>query len=134
MQVVPYQVVTDIALDDNGDWLIQNGDLQLIGDDPGIIQSVTIALKFALGEWFLNLAAGVPYYQNVFVKNPDPNLLKSIFTDTILAVPGITAMVSLDLTIDPSTRTLFLDWQATSALSGLTVGNSTTQAFPGATS
>jgi hypothetical protein len=140
MQTIKYQVVRDIALDENGDWLIENGDLQLIGDDPAIVQAVTIALQFAMGEWFLNLNAGLPYFANAIVdtpifgtKNPDPNLLRSLFQDVIAGVPGITEVTSLTLT-QPTRRSLSVDWEATSSLSGLTIGNSTTLNLPGATS
>lgn len=134
MQIVAYQVVRDIALDDNGDFLIENGDIQLIGDDAGIVQAVTIALKFTLGEWFLNEAVGIPNFQSVFVKNPDPTLLTSVFTDAILAVPGIEGPVTVSLSVNPQTRILTIVWEATSNLSGLTIGNSTTLTFPGTTS
>lgn len=140
MQKIKYQVIRDIALDENGDWLVEDGDLQLIGDDPAIVQAVTIALKFTLGEWFLNLNAGLPYFKNALnitpifgTKNPDPNLLKSLFTDAIAGVAGITQVTQLDLTM-PTRRSLLVTWQATSSLSGLTIGNSTTLNLPGATS
>ena|ERR1700761_9353271 len=140
MQTIKYQIVRDIALDENGDWLIENGDIQLIGDDPAIVQAVTIALRFSMGEWFLNLVAGIPYFANAVVdtpilgtKNFDPNLLRSIFLDAISGVEGITEVTSLVLT-QPTRRSLQVTWEATSSLSGLTIGNSTTLNFPGATS
>ncbi len=101
----------DIKLDTNGDWEVSGGDLQLISDGPSIVQAIEIALQFFKGEWFLDLDAGVPWYQNVLVKNPDPNLLHSIFRKAISDVEGVTEVTALDLSIDNATRTLSVSFR-----------------------
>lgn len=115
MQTIPYTVVRDIALDDTGDWQVSGGDLQLIGDGPSITQAVRIALEFFMGEWFLDQTAGIPYYQSVFVKNPDVNLLRQIFNDEIAGVPGILSVNSLAINFDRATRELFVTYTASSS-------------------
>ena len=111
-QTIPYTTIRDIALDANGDWDISNGDIQLIGDEPAIAQAVTIALMFFKGEWFLDASAGVPYFQNVLVKNPDVTLLQGIFRKAILDVEGVSSLVSLDVTYDRAARNLTVAWSA----------------------
>lgn len=111
MQLTAYSKVRDIALDENGDWEISGGDLQLIGDGPAIVQAVQIALEFFQGEWFLDVSAGIPWWQSVMIKNPNPNQLEGIFRSAILAVDGVQAINSLTLTYDSQQRTLTIDYE-----------------------
>ena len=75
-QAIAYTQVRDIALTTGNDFLVgasPNGvDLQLIGDAEALAQAVNIALQSFAGEWFLNTDDGVPYWQSVFIKNPNP--------------------------------------------------------------
>ena len=102
----------DIALDGNGDWQVTAGDLVLVAGQAAILQAIRIRLQFFKGEWFLDEDAGVPYFQSVLVKNPDPNLLQTIFRDAILATPGVLGLPSLTLTLDRSTRSLTVAFRA----------------------
>lgn len=95
-----------IKLDVNGDFDISTGNLQILTGAESIAQAVRITLQFFKGEWFLNLDAGLPYFQSILVKNPDANQLQAIFRDAILAVPGVSALPSLTLTFDRTTRAL----------------------------
>jgi hypothetical protein len=109
-------VARDIALDSSGDWevLASTGDLRLVSDEEAIVQAVGIALQFVRGEWFLDLEFGVPYFQDVLIKNPSPDVLHSVFRAAILGVKGISAVTSLVLSLDRATRTLSVTWSATS--------------------
>jgi hypothetical protein len=116
-QTIAYNQIRDIALDINGDWLIGPSpsgiDIQMIGDAPALQQAITIALKSFAGEWFLNLADGVPYWQDVFIKNPNPALIQSIFRAQILGVDGVTAVTSLTASLNYATRAVSIAWAAT---------------------
>jgi hypothetical protein len=104
----------DLQLDTDGDLELEAGDLVLIRGAEAIIQAVNIALQFVKGEWFYDLEAGVPYFQDVLVKNPSPDLLQSTFRKAVLEVKGIESVTSLSLTLDRSTRTLSVGWSAVS--------------------
>lgn len=106
MQLTPYLKTRDLALDINGDWEISAGDLQLIGDGPAIVQAVQIALQFFQGEWFLDVSAGLPWWQQVLVKNPNPNQVQGVIRSAILAVPGVQGIQALAINYDPQQRTL----------------------------
>lgn len=69
-------------------------------------QKIACRLKFFLGEWFLDLREGVPYYRDVFVQNPDLNLIRSIFRAVILSVQDVQGVTALTLAYDPRLRTL----------------------------
>ena len=126
MQVTTYTQVMDIALDVNGDWKVAaspNGmDLQLIGDGPALQQAVTIALEFFLGEWFLDQSVGVPWFQDIFIKNPNSAAIQAIIRTAILAVDGITSVSNVTISTAPQTRGVTITWAATGDLGQLVSG------------
>lgn len=92
-----------------GDLLVHNGDLVLTSDvnasgtDP-TIQNVTQRIRFFLGEWFLNLEAGLPWLQQVLVKGAEPSTVDGLLRDTILGTPGVVALTAFQSNQDPSKR------------------------------
>lgn len=104
----------DIALDVAGDWEVATGDLRITVGSEAIIQSARIHLQFFQGEWFLDLLAGVPYWQQVLGKIRDPNTLAPIFQKALLEPSGVTQVQSLRLALDRSARTLALTFELTS--------------------
>lgn len=81
------------------DLLIENGDLVLTSDiDPqgtnAVAQNCRQRLKFCLGEWFMNLGAGVPWLQQILVKNADTGAIDALLRDTILGTPGVAALLN----------------------------------------
>ncbi len=122
MQLTAYEKTRDIALDENGDWLIAGGDVQLIGDGPAILQACQIALEFFQGEWFLDTSAGVPWWQQVLVKNPAPGQLAGVFRNALLGVAGVKQVLSLELSYDPPLRSLSVEFEVQTDL-GLLPGS-----------
>jgi hypothetical protein len=82
----------------------ENGRLVIIRGVEEISQKVSISLQLVLGEWFLNTAEGVPYYEQIFVKNPSPGKITSIFRRAILAVPGMLSVQTITVDFNRSTR------------------------------
>jgi hypothetical protein len=100
---------TDFLLDASGDLDMTNGD---ITQAPSIVQAIQKKLRLIKGEWFADTSAGVPYYEEVWIKNPVPEHLEQIFKDAILSVEGVNSVVSLDLDYDNETRTLTVTFEA----------------------
>jgi hypothetical protein len=92
------------ALDANGDIALRDGKSYLITGEAAISQSAKTRLRLFLGEWFLNLSEGVPYYREVFVKNPSIPVITAIFRRALLACPGVSSVIALSVTVDPRTR------------------------------
>jgi hypothetical protein len=118
----------NIALDPvTGGFVFASGALQFVSDGPSIVQAVNCALKTFLGEYFLddpdNPTVGVPYFQNVLVKNPDAKILDAVFRAVILGVQGVATVVSLNFSYTAATRALAVAWSATTDL-GLLVSGS----------
>ena len=112
--------MSDIALDYTlersdvlyGDILIENGDLSLLTGFDAIEQHLKQRLKTFYGEWFLNKKVGVPYFEQVFVKNYNANILDSVFKKIIIETPGIIQLLEFSLEIDSSDRELYLTFKA----------------------
>lgn len=62
--------------------------------------------QMALGEWFLNVNEGVPYFQTVLVKNPDLGAIRQLFRKVILSIPPIASVEDLSFSYAVGRRTL----------------------------
>lgn len=49
----------------------------------------------------------------MLTKNPNLDVVRGIFRDTIIETPGVASIESLELSIDAVTRTLSITFQAT---------------------
>jgi len=95
------------------DLALTGGQLVLASDLEAIDQSLRSRLAMVRGEWFLDTAAGVDYRRLAWKKRPDLRALRAALRDTILATPGVTALRSLDLDFDATTRALTVSFSAT---------------------
>lgn len=100
-----------------GDLALVTGDVVVLGDTDTtrvqyIRQKVASRFKFFIGEWFLDQRKGIPYYRDVFVKNPKVALIRSLFLRILRTTPGVTSVPDFSVRYDFSTRQLFFDFQA----------------------
>jgi hypothetical protein len=99
--------MSDLKTDDTtGDLVFENGDIALVSGADAVKQAIRQELRFFAGEWFLDLDYGVPYYKDVFIKNPNPQILEGVFTDKILNTPGVLELMEFNLDYDPASRRL----------------------------
>lgn len=96
--------MNDLAINEDGDLLIANYDLQIVTSLDQTIQELIIRLKFFLGEWFLDTEAGIPYYQDFFVKAPNQIRIESVLKNEILDTPGILELTSFVSDFDEINR------------------------------
>lgn len=95
----------DIALDPTtGDLLLEHFDLKLVDGRDQIAQNLAIRLRFILGEWFLDINAGVPYYDDFFIKAPNQIRIESLLKEEILDTPGIDQILSFTSNFDAQKR------------------------------
>jgi hypothetical protein len=114
-----YQKITDFGLDDDGDEYADSTGLAMTGDLPGIKQQVTLRLGFFKGEWFMNEDTGIPWYEEIIVKNPNLIRIREIFRDAILSVTGIREVTFMDLLFSTYARTLSVQFRASTDLGEL---------------
>jgi len=108
--------MTDIALTFTGqtpDLTIRSNNLILVDGEEAIDQQLRLRLKFFLGEHFLDERQGIPFYREVFVKNPNLRLLRTIFAEAIRTTTGISSVDFIEVTIETATRTLNISFTAT---------------------
>ena len=104
----------NIKLNSDGDWDLQNGQLQIVTGVEEIAQIVTTRLKFFLGEWFLDVRRGVPWFSKILKKNPNPSEVEAILIQHILDSPGIITLKDSTFTLDNATRRLTVEFEAIS--------------------
>jgi len=104
--------MADIALDSDGDILIQNDSLVLVEGDDAIVQHLTIRFRFFLGEWFLDSRLGIPYFSEIFVKNPDLSRVRGIFRQVVLTTPSIDSLIEFGLQFESAIRKLTVSFRA----------------------
>jgi hypothetical protein len=110
----------DLKLDPvDGDLVVDGGDLAQVKDAEAIVQACTLALSLFRGEWFLDEALGVPYYESVLVKNPNLAAIREIYRRKLLSVDGVDEVLSLNLDYNRSTRKLLIAWRVSSAFGEL---------------
>lgn len=93
------------------DLLIINNDLVLtsdanpVGTNP-ILQDILQRMRFFLGEWFLDNTQGLPYFQQILIKNPDQSKIDAIFSNLILGTPGVLQLSSYSFDSNKAKRVL----------------------------
>lgn len=98
-------VMRDLLLDSGGDLQVTD-DFEAARGGAAIAQALRISILLFRGEWFENLDLGTPYFEDVLVKRPNLQSIRSIFRSRILDVPGVSAIEDLKLNFDPRARAL----------------------------
>lgn len=64
-----------------------------------VAQRLSIRLQTFLGEWFINTAYGVPYWQSILGKKITKTRVDRIFQEQILAERGVREITSFSSTL-----------------------------------
>lgn len=99
-----------LALDAAGDVKVP---FEWLRGPAAVVQRVRIRFRLWRGEWFLDQRIGVPYRENVLVKNPDKPLVSALFRRVMADTPGVANVESLDATYDRRARSVLIDARAT---------------------
>lgn len=91
-----------------GDLQISSGQLVIL-TDPAECAATELRNKFLFvqGEYFLDQREGIPYFQIVFVKNPNLFVIRSVFSRIILAQSGVASLLSIDVSRTPDRKGKF---------------------------
>lgn len=102
----------DLAMNADGDLVVENYDMSLVEGVDQVIQNCTIRLRFFLNEWFLDITAGIPYYQDFFIKAPNQIRIESVLKQEIIDTVGIETINSFSSTFDSSLRKFSVNFSA----------------------
>lgn len=99
----------------HNDLLVVDNDLILTSDAQeggtnNILQDVLQNIRFFLGEWYLDNTLGVPWFQQILVKNPDQANIDTILLNTILNVPGVIGVSQYSFEPNLAKRILTVDF------------------------
>lgn len=98
----------DLKLDIDGDLAIENGDLVLISGHEAVGQDISTCLKSCRGDWVLDENVGIPFFDFIFVKNPNRMIINAIISEAIESRPGIDSVINIVYDFDGITRKLTL--------------------------
>jgi hypothetical protein len=79
----------DFKLTDNGDLDMSGTDLLFVTDINQLAQNLKIRLQTFLEEWFLDQTIGLPYFQEIFVKNPNETFITNYIKKVIKETQGV---------------------------------------------
>lgn len=106
----------------------EDGDLEVFEGTPvqlsgaaSIRQAVKSELRLFASEWFLDEEIGIPYKEQILVKNPNMQAVRELFRRAILGVPGIRSVKSLSVRFTGD-RTLRVEFTADSEYGEIVFG------------
>lgn len=92
----------DILLDKAGDLLLsKTGDIVL---NDSVAQKIRIRLLWFEGEWKWDRNEGMPYFDQLFVKNPDLDYFESVVRSRIFEVEEVTDVKNVEVSFDRKAR------------------------------
>ena len=94
----------DIYLDANG---------QIALTQTPLDQRIDCRLRTFLGEFWLDVTLGIPYFQEILKKNPDMQAVRAAFAAEIQKVSGVKVLNSLEVSMDRALRKLTVTFNVT---------------------
>ena len=99
--------MSDLAMNlATNDLQITNGDLSLVTGSDAIAQDLQQRLQSWLGEWFLDTTWGIPFKQQILVKNPNLDLIQADILLATTDTPGVVQVTDFDFVYDNNARSL----------------------------
>ena len=93
----------DILTTKAGDIVVSDlGDISLT---YSVMQSVRVHLRWIFGEWRLGPQLGFPWFEEVFVKNPNIDKIKNLVRSEIMSIAEVRDAEVEDVRYDPAGRT-----------------------------
>jgi hypothetical protein len=98
-----------------GDLLLTSTvDLEVPAPGPGaILQDIIQRISTFYGEWFMDTSAGIDWFGQILVKNPDQKSIDAMLIATILGTPGVLTLDAYSFAPDFSRRSLGIIFSCT---------------------
>ena len=94
----------DLLIDKNGDLVVNPTTGVSITDS--VAQAITIRLKWFFNEWRFAPQYGVPYFEEILIKNPSNLRVRQIIRDEVLSVKEVEQVTNLDISVKPDRSAL----------------------------
>ena len=100
----------DILLTPDGDLNItSHGDIQLT---ESVRQAIRIRLLWFFREWRFRPTFGVPYFEDILIKNPNVNRIRAIVRREVLSVREVRDLRDLRIDINAQSRRAVISFTA----------------------
>lgn len=99
------------ALDTDHDIFVTAGQLSRVTEIDEVVQKITTQLLHFLGEWWLDLNSGTPWFQSILGESPSGGEAESILKNVITNTLGVTELIKFKADID-SARALAVTFEA----------------------
>lgn len=97
----------DLALNPlTHDLEIRDQDILFVEKTDYIVQKLKIKLQFFLGEWFLDTSIGIPFFEEILIKNPNLPDIENLLKAAIIEVDGVNEILEFESNFSKSTRSL----------------------------
>ena len=99
-----------IALGDKDRWDIgidSDGNLVMISNINQLVQFLRNKLIFIRGEWRYDIRVGFPYFEFVFVNQPNFLTIESIFKKAILETKEVTKLLDFEMNLENNILRVF---------------------------
>lgn len=103
----------DIKLDSTGD--IEVSALGDISVTKSIRQAILVRLRWIYSEWRLGPEFGFPWFDEVFVKNPNTTKIRQLIRNEILSVDGVLNAEVTKVTFDKQNRAITFAYNCTTS-------------------
>jgi len=100
-----FNIPGDVAL--NAD----ETDLVLVQGLTAVQQQIRVGVQVFKGRWKYDRNKGLAEVEQIFAKSPDGRVLRTIFWDFLISVPGVAEVQALDLRLERASRTLFVTFR-----------------------
>jgi hypothetical protein len=101
------------ALDSNNDIIVENGSFKLVENGEQVAQNVKTRLQLYLGEWFLDITEGTPWFQQIFIRPTNLTNIESILKTRITNTPEVLRLNSFSMDYEGgSSRNLSVSFSA----------------------
>lgn len=76
-----------------------------------VSQTIETVLRRFKGEWWLNEDIGLPFYTDILVKNPNINVVNTLFKTEIKRVNGVKKILNFSSEFDTALRELSISFE-----------------------
>lgn len=91
-----------------------NFDVVLVSNNDATRQRLEQKFKLFFGEWFLDVTAGVRWFEDYLGKRPAPETLQFLLRSVVEQDPGIKRLLSASFDLNKTTRELTIQFSALS--------------------
>ena len=89
--------------------ITDHGDIQLT---ESVRQAIRIRLLWFFGEWRFSPNAGLPYFEDVLIKNPNINRIRRIVQNEVMSVREVRDVRELHIEFNAQRRIAVISFEA----------------------